>query len=120
MAHPSLRVTGAIRAAFPLAFGRRPPRLPAMSERLPVIDMSALFDRSAGAAGVAGQIRAACEAHGFFYLVGHGVGDEVLANLELESRRFFARPTPEKMAISMARGGRAWRGYFPVGGELTS
>ena len=91
-----------------------------MSERLPVIDISALFDRSAGAAGVAGQIRAACEAHGFFYLVGHGVGDEVLANLELESRRFFARPTPEKMAISMARGGRAWRGYFPVGGELTS
>ena len=24
------------------------------------------------------------------------------------------------MQIAMARGGRAWRGYFPVGGELTS
>jgi isopenicillin N synthase-like dioxygenase len=24
------------------------------------------------------------------------------------------------MAIAMARGGRAWRGFFPVGGELTS
>jgi len=24
------------------------------------------------------------------------------------------------MKIAMARGGRAWRGYFPVGGELTS
>jgi isopenicillin N synthase-like dioxygenase len=89
-------------------------------ERLPVIDMSALFDRGDGAARVADQIRTACEAHGFFYLVGHGVSAEMLANLEAESRRFFARPLAEKMAISMARGGRAWRGYFPVGGELTS
>ena len=24
------------------------------------------------------------------------------------------------MEIAMARGGRAWRGFFPVGGELTS
>ena len=24
------------------------------------------------------------------------------------------------MRIGMARGGRAWRGYFPPGGELTS
>jgi isopenicillin N synthase-like dioxygenase len=36
------------------------------------------------------------------------------------SRRFFALPEPEKMRIAMARGGRAWRGFFPVGGELTS
>jgi isopenicillin N synthase-like dioxygenase len=91
-------------------------------ERLPVIDMAALFDRAdeAGRARVAGDIRTACEAHGFFYLVGHGVTAEVLEALEAESRRFFARPTPEKLAISMPRGGRAWRGYFPVGGELTS
>ncbi len=26
----------------------------------------------------------------------------------------------EKMRIPMSRGGRAWRGFFPVGGELTS
>ena len=92
-----------------------------MSERLPVIDMTALFGAdAAGHARVAGEIRDACEAHGFFYLVGHGVTPEVLAALEAESRRFFARPLAEKMAISMERGGRAWRGYFPVGGELTS
>ncbi|HEY0649367.1 isopenicillin N synthase family dioxygenase [Phenylobacterium sp.] len=93
-----------------------------MSERLPVIDMATLFDAgdAAGRARVADAIRAACEAHGFFYLVGHGVTPEILADLEAESRRFFARPPAEKMAIAMARGGRAWRGYFPVGGELTS
>lgn len=91
-------------------------------DRLPVIDMAALFAAAdaTGHARVAGEIRAACEAHGFFYLTGHGIAPQVLADLEAESRAFFARPEAEKSAISMERGGRAWRGYFPVGGELTS
>ena len=33
---------------------------------------------------------------------------------------FFALPQAAKMEIAMARGGPAWRGYFPVGAELTS
>ena len=91
-------------------------------ESLPVIEMSALFDRddAAGRARVAGEIARACEAHGFFYLTGHGIGLAVLADLEAQSRRFFARPETEKLKIAMAQGGRAWRGFFPVGGELTS
>lgn len=91
-------------------------------ETLPVIEMSALFDRgdAAGRARVAREIARACEAHGFFYLTGHGIGLEVLRELEAQSRRFFALPLEEKLAIDMARGGRAWRGFFPVGGELTS
>ena len=40
--------------------------------------------------------------------------------LESASRGFFALDTAEKMRIRMDLGGRAWRGYFPVGGELTS
>jgi isopenicillin N synthase-like dioxygenase len=40
--------------------------------------------------------------------------------LEDASRRFFAQDRETKMEIAMARGGRAWRGYFPVGAELTS
>ena len=91
-----------------------------MAEGLPIIDMAALFEGGPGRVGVANEIAAACEAHGFFYLVGHGVSLEVLGALEDESRRFFARPLPEKLAIAMDKGGRAWRGYFPVGGELTS
>src|SRR5581483_12321958 len=92
-----------------------------MAERLPVIDMSALFGTDlASRRAVADQIATACEAHGFFYLVGHRIGGEVLAALEAQSRRFFALPLEAKMAIAMAKGGRAWRGYFPVGGELTS
>jgi isopenicillin N synthase-like dioxygenase len=93
-----------------------------VTERLPIIDMAALSDPGddAGRARVAGEIARACRAHGFFYLVGHGIGPEVLDALETESRRFFALPLEARLAISMARGGRAWRGYFPVGGELTS
>ncbi|ACY14189.1 isopenicillin N synthase family dioxygenase [Haliangium ochraceum] len=94
------------------------------SPALPVIDMAPLL-APAGAssrarAEVVGQLEAACRDSGFFYVVGHGVDQECLARLDAASRRFFALPLADKMAIDMARGGRAWRGYFPVGGELTS
>ena len=93
-----------------------------MTSGLPIIDMGPLLvaEDLAGRRRVAGKIARACRAHGFFYLTGHGIGREVLSELEAESRRFFALPEASRMAISMDRGGRAWRGYFPVGGELTS
>jgi isopenicillin N synthase-like dioxygenase len=92
------------------------------AERLPVIDMSALLapPGSAGRLETARSIAAACETYGFFYAIGHGVTEDQLEALEDASRRFFALPEAAKLAIDMARGGRAWRGYFPVGGELTS
>ena len=40
--------------------------------------------------------------------------------LEEVSRQFFAQDLETKLEIKMSLGGRAWRGYFPVGGELTS
>jgi isopenicillin N synthase-like dioxygenase len=90
-------------------------------EQLPVIDMSALFGNDAEGRGrVAAEIERACCAHGFFYLTGHGVAPPVLEALEAESRRFFALPIEDKMAVAMPLGGAAWRGFFPVGGELTS
>jgi isopenicillin N synthase-like dioxygenase len=90
-------------------------------DRLPVIDIAPL-SRTAdeGAARVASDIEAACRDLGFFYAIGHGIGPETLARLGDASRRFFALPEASKQKIAMARGGRAWRGYFPVGGELTS
>lgn len=93
-----------------------------MSRLLPVIDMARLFEPSdaVGPTEVAHQIGLACEAFGFFYLVGHRIGAETLEALERESRAFFALPLDEKMRIPMTSGGRAWRGFFPTGGELTS
>ena len=85
-----------------------------MSTSLPVIDLS--LARSA----VARQLDLACSEFGFFYLVGHEVGAPLTDGLLALAREFFARDRAEKMQIHMSRGGRAWRGYFPVGGELTS
>ncbi len=88
---------------------------------LRVVDLSSL----AGGSGpslerVAGEIRSACRECGFFYVIGHGVPAELSAGLERAARAFFALPVADKMEIAMARAGAAWRGYFPVGGELTS
>jgi isopenicillin N synthase-like dioxygenase len=40
--------------------------------------------------------------------------------VDAAAREFFALPEKEKREIEMARGGTAWRGWFPVGDELTS
>ena len=69
---------------------------------------------------VARAIDRACRDLGFFTIVGHGVDAGLCRRLDACARDFFARPDAEKEAIAMARGGRAWRGWFPVGGELTS
>lgn len=87
--------------------------------QIPLIDISPL---SAGieSATVAHQIRQACRNTGFFYIVGHGVDEGLQERLERLSRQFFAQDLETKLKIRMALAGRAWRGYFPVGGELTS
>jgi polar amino acid transport system ATP-binding protein len=69
---------------------------------------------------VARAMAAACRAHGFFYVVGHGVPEALCQRLETLSHRFFALPEATKARYAMALGGRAWRGWFPLGGELTS
>ena len=87
---------------------------------LPLIDVSSLVAGTAGRDAVAEQIGAACRAHGFFYVTGHGVDAALVRRLEALSHRFFELPEETKMQWRMALGGRAWRGFFPLGGELTS
>src|SRR5438046_3586783 len=65
---------------------------------IPVVDISALVSGTTGRYDVAARIGQACCDSGFFYVINHGVDED----------------------LHMERGGRAWRGYFPVGGELTS
>jgi isopenicillin N synthase-like dioxygenase len=71
-------------------------------------------------AGEVRRLRAACESVGFFYVAEHGVDPGLERRLEADSAAFFALPVADKQRIAMARGGAAWRGYFPVRGELTS
>ena len=87
---------------------------------VPVIDIAALMARTEGRHRVAEAIGAACRESGFFYITGHGVDEGLQTRLEDLSRQFFAQDVETKLAIRMERGGRAWRGYFPVGNELTS
>jgi isopenicillin N synthase-like dioxygenase len=82
-------------------------------DALPVIDIS-------DPATAAPAIEAACRSSGFFYVKGHGVPGSLTDRLDAAARAFFALPEQDKMEIAMARGGRAWRGFFPVGAELTS
>jgi isopenicillin N synthase-like dioxygenase len=83
-----------------------------MNGRLPIVDL--------GAADAAEAIDRACRDVGFFYVVGHGVDEELQQHLEDAARAFFARTDEEKAAIAMAKAGAAWRGWFPLYGELTS
>jgi isopenicillin N synthase-like dioxygenase len=90
-------------------------------ESLPIIDVALLFGADGPSrARVAQEIGRACRDHGFFYATGHGIAPRLLTRLDEASRAFFALPDFEKNDIAMTRGGPAWRGYFPVGGELTS
>jgi len=86
---------------------------------LPVIDMSGLR-AGTGLEAAASAIDIACRDTGFFYVVGHGVPRELQPRVEALAHEFFALPEPEKARIAMRHGGRAWRGWFPLEGELTS
>jgi isopenicillin N synthase-like dioxygenase len=88
--------------------------------QIPIIDVSPLAGGTKARYEVAAKIREACSDSGFFYVVGHGIDEKLQRRLEESSRQFFAMDAESKLRISMSRGGRAWRGYFPVGGELTS
>lgn len=96
-----------------------------MTHAVPIIDIAPLVAAADGrgdvaSAGVGAAIDAACRDAGFFAITGHGVARERLERLAALAREFFALPDPEKQRIAMAHGGRAWRGWFPLGGELTS
>jgi isopenicillin N synthase-like dioxygenase len=82
--------------------------------QLPIIDLRAL------ARDFAQQIADACRAHGFFCVVGHDVDEALALRLERLSHQFFALPDATKARYAMTLGGSAWRGWFPLGGELTS
>ena len=72
------------------------------------------------ARAVADAIDSACRELGFFVIAGHGIDPQLRRDLDEAAREFFALPEETKELIAMPRAGLAWRGWFPVGGELTS
>jgi isopenicillin N synthase-like dioxygenase len=92
----------------------------ASDSQIPIIDVADLVANGPGRDAVARRLGDACRENGFFYVVGHGVDQELQGRLRELSRAFFARGLEDKLKVRMALGGRAWRGYFRVGDELTS
>ncbi len=87
---------------------------------IPIIDIGPWMAGADESQELAARIGQACRDCGFFYVINHGVDEDLQRRLVRVSQEFFAQDLQAKLAISMSLGGRAWRGYFPVGGELTS
>ena len=79
---------------------------------LPIVD---LYARTAAA-----EIDRACREFGFFAIRNHGVDDSLRRAVLQVSVDFFGRDETNKEEVAMARASSAWRGWFPLGGELTS
>jgi isopenicillin N synthase-like dioxygenase len=71
---------------------------------VPVVDLSA------PPASVARAVHEACAAWGFFHLVGHGLDEDLLADVMAEARGFFAGPPAAKRALARSRD-NPW-GYY--------
>jgi isopenicillin N synthase-like dioxygenase len=93
---------------------------------IPVIDMGSLRSTTVddnycrAVAVTAKAIYSAAVEVGFFYVRNHGVDPNLVESLDEISRNFFALPVEQKKQIDMAQGGKAWRGFFAVGDEVTS
>jgi isopenicillin N synthase-like dioxygenase len=93
---------------------------------LPVVDISLLRSTPEDAhfcekvAPVANAVSEASQDIGFFYIRNHGVSEELTNSLINVAKEFFDLPAEVKYQIAMNTGGKAWRGYFGVGDEVTS
>ena len=89
-----------------------------MLSSLPVLDLSRLDAGPAEADAFRAELRRVTHEVGFFYLVGHGVDQDLIDELLAVSRRFFELPAEAKLAIENVNSPQ-FRGYTRVGGELT-
>jgi isopenicillin N synthase-like dioxygenase len=85
---------------------------------IPLLDLSRLDAGEEPRAAFLAELRAAARDVGFFYLTGHGVEPTLLSDLVAFSRRFFALPAADKLAIEMVNSPH-FRGYNRVAWELT-
>ena len=87
-------------------------------DSLPIIDLSLLAGDGADVAAFDQALLRATHEVGFFYLIGHGIPEDVVEHLFAEAERFFALPEADKLAIENVHSPH-FRGYTRTGGELT-
>ena len=85
---------------------------------IPVLDLGRLEAGAAARSDFLAELRTAAREVGFFYLSGHHVDADLLRELMLVTRRFFALPAADKLAIEMVHSPH-FRGYNRVAWERT-
>ncbi|PWJ88661.1 isopenicillin N synthase-like dioxygenase [Mesorhizobium loti] len=89
-----------------------------MPRIVPVLDLSRLEQGASEYRTFLLDLRTAARDVGFFYLSGHGISASEIDDVLDASRRFFALPQADKLAIEMVKS-QQFRGYTRAGGELT-
>lgn len=88
------------------------------ADTLPVVDISGFYGSAADRSEFIRHLREVLHHFGFFYLKGHGVSPDLIERTMKASKKFFALPEEEKLAIEMVKTPR-FRGYNRAGFELT-
>jgi isopenicillin N synthase-like dioxygenase len=89
---------------------------PMRNSAIPVIDISSFHGGSAEEKhSVAQAVCRACEELGFLIVSGHGVADELIAEMRRVSKDFFDQPDSSKLRYKMPPD--RYRGYISVGSE---
>ena len=83
--------------------------------RVPLVDLSGVFEPGPRRDEAVDAIGRACEDVGFLVITGHGVADDVVRRIDDASRRFFALPEDEKMTYVGTTG--VYRGLTPAQGS---
>ena len=91
---------------------------PADTQTLPLIDISRFRD-PAQRDGLLADLRHAAHDIGFFYVVGHGVPQDVTDAVLEQARLFFALPLEDRLVIENVNSAQ-FRGYSRVGTERTA
>jgi isopenicillin N synthase-like dioxygenase len=95
--------------------------VPAPETALPVLDVAAFrhADASPEAGRFVAELGRAVHEIGFFYVVGHGIPEQLATDVLAVARRFFALPEEARLAIENVRSPQ-FRGYTPFGHEHTN
>jgi isopenicillin N synthase-like dioxygenase len=88
------------------------------AETLPTLDLRRFTGPLSERSRFLEELRKAARNVGFFYLVGHGIEDSLIQDVLKVSRRFFALPEKDKLAIEMVNSPH-FRGYNCAGFEHT-
>lgn len=85
---------------------------------LPILDMSELDRGADRAAAFLKDLHRTTHDVGFFYLVGHGIDQQLIDAVLATSRQFFDLPEADKLEIENVKSPQ-FRGYTRIGGERT-